>query len=193
MARVKNIEDADGNLSTQDWLNIARDTLIREGIDAVKIDRLAKASGVTRGGFYWRFKSRADLLEQLLDDWRASNTVPFISVVSGPGTPAERYQALVQLWIDEDVFKPDYDTAIRNWAASSQKVADIVQTVDALRIDALRRLFLEAGYEEDEALVRARITYYHQIGYYALGIKQSVERRRQLLPIYYKILAGPAL
>ena len=60
----------------------------------------------------------------------------------------------------------------------------------SLRVDALRRLFVDAGYEADEALVRARITYYHQVGYYTLGIRQTAERRRQLSPIYYKILTG---
>ncbi|SEJ98672.1 transcriptional regulator, TetR family [Sphingobium sp. AP50] len=190
MTELEDGSDAGRNLTTQDWLDLARETLIREGIDAVKVDRLAKVSGVTRGGFYWRFKSRQDLLDQLLDDWRSCNTMPFISAVTGVGSPSERYHALMDLWIDEQRFRPEYDTAVRNWAAASPKVAEVVHTVDTVRIDALRHLFVEAGCDNDEALVRARITYYHQIGYYALGIKQSAERRRQLGPIYYRILTG---
>ena len=183
-------DEAEATLSTQDWLDLARETLIREGIDAVKVDRLAKAGKVTRGGFYWRFKSRQDLLDQLLEDWRTTNTAPFLEVLSGAGTPQQRYEALMRLWIDEKDFRPDYDTAVRNWASSSPKVAEAVQTIDSLRIDALRRLFAEAGYDPDESLVRARITYYHQVGYYTLGIRQSAERRRQLSPIYYRVLTG---
>jgi AcrR family transcriptional regulator len=177
-------------LSTEDWLKVAKETLIAEGVEAVKIDRLAKACGVTRGGFYWRFKSRADLLDQLLKDWRASNTTPFLAAISGPGTPAERYRALIRLWIDEKDFNPDYDTAVRNWALTSRKVADVVHTVDDIRMDALRRLFLDAGYEENEALVRARITYFHQIGYYALGMNEATPTRAGLVDIYYRILTG---
>ncbi|MDO7835583.1 helix-turn-helix domain-containing protein [Sphingobium sp. HBC34] len=190
MASQIKTDDGSPNLSTQDWLDIARETLIREGIDAVKIDRLAKAAGVTRGGFYWRFKSRQDLLDQLLDDWRSCNTVSFVSTITGPGTPSERYHALMELWIDEKEFRPEYDAAIRSWASTSPSVAAVVHTVDSVRIDALRRLFLDYGYGEDEALVRARVTYYHQIGYYALGVKQSAERRRQLSPIYFNVLTG---
>lgn len=190
MPRRKQTEDNDGNLSTQDWLDIARETLIREGIEAVKIDRLAKANGVTRGGFYWRFKSRKDLLDQLLEDWRSTNTGPYMAVVNGPGTPRERFQTLMRLWLEEREFRPDYDIAVRNWALSNPKVAEVVHTIDSVRVDALRHLFADAGYEGDEALVRARITYYHQVGYYTLGIKQSAERRRQLIPLYYKILSG---
>lgn len=183
-------DESEATLSTKDWLDLARETLIRDGIDAVKVDRLAKAGNVTRGGFYWRFKSRQDLLDQLLDDWRTTNTAPFLEVLSGAGTPQQRYEALMRLWIEEKDFRPDYDKAVRNWAASSSKVAEAVQTIDSLRIDALRRLFADAGYDADESLVRARITYYHQIGYYALGIRQSAERRRQLGPIYYRVLTG---
>ncbi|MDX8356511.1 TetR/AcrR family transcriptional regulator [Sphingopyxis terrae] len=177
-------------LSTEDWLAVARETLIREGVEAVKIDRLARACNVTRGGFYWRFKSREDLLDQLLKDWRTSNTTPFLAALSGPGTPAERYRSLIRLWLDEHDFNPDYDTAVRNWANSSPKVAAVVHTVDDIRMDALRGVFLDAGYDEDEALVRARITYFHQVGYYALGLNEAQKARAGLADIYYRILTG---
>jgi AcrR family transcriptional regulator len=186
----QDVDPARNALSTDDWLKVAKDTLIQEGIEAVKIDRLAKACGVTRGGFYWRFKSRDDLLDQLLKDWRTSNTSPFLAAIAGPGSPAERYQALIRLWIDERDFNPDYDTAVRNWALTSRKVADVVHTVDDIRMDALRRLFLDSGYEENEAMVRARITYFHQIGYYALGMKEATPTRAGLVDIYYRILTG---
>jgi len=35
----------------------------------VKIERLAKALGISRRGFYWHFKNRQDLLEGILDYW----------------------------------------------------------------------------------------------------------------------------
>ena len=46
------------------------------------------------------------------------------------------------------------------------------------------------GYHGLEALMRARITYYHQVGYYALGVRESRKTRRQLLPYYAKVLTG---
>lgn len=177
-------------LDTQDWIDVARRVLIREGVAAVKIDRLARECSVTRGGFYWRFKNRDDLLDALLEDWRQTNTAPLLQAASGPGTPAERFEALIRLWIEERDFNPDYDTAVRSWARTSSKAADVVRKTDDLRIEALKQIFLDAGYSDDEAFIRARITYFHQVGYYAMGVRESAARRYELSDLYRRVLAG---
>jgi AcrR family transcriptional regulator len=181
---------ADRGLSTEDWLQVAKATLIKEGVSAVKIDRLARAAGVTRGGFYYRFKSRQALLDALLADWRATNTQPFLDTLLGAGSPPERFHALIRLWIEEREYRPDYDTAVRSWSRVSVKVANAVHEADDLRIDALKRLFLDAGYDEGEAFIRARITYFHQVGYYALGVRETTKRRQELSELYYRVLTG---
>jgi AcrR family transcriptional regulator len=56
-------------VSKDQWLTKALDTLESRGVEAVKIERLAKDFGISRSGFYWHFKNRQDLLEQLLDYW----------------------------------------------------------------------------------------------------------------------------
>ncbi|MBJ7437770.1 MAG: TetR/AcrR family transcriptional regulator [Sphingopyxis sp.] len=185
-------EDTDliETLSTRDWLDAARALLVRDGIDAVKIGRIAKECGVTRGGFYWRFKDRGELLGLLLDEWRQTNTAPLIATLRGPGTLAERFRAAASLWIEERDFDPRFDTAVRNWALVSPDVAAIVHQVDEERITAFADLFREAAYDADEALVRARIVYFHQIGYYALHIQETPQERMRLANIYFRVLTG---
>lgn len=176
--------------STAEWIQHARQMLIDEGIVEVKIDRLAKQAGVTRGGFYWRFKNRDELLDALLDDWRTSNTEPLLSSLDPPGTPLERLGRLADMYISESGFSPTYDSAVRTWASMSLKVAEAVREVDAVRIDAIRQVFFDAGFGEDEAMIRARITYFHQVGYYAIGMQEPRETREALSPIYMKVLTG---
>lgn len=178
--------------STSEWVDIAREVLITEGIVEVKIDRLAKRAGVTRGGFYWRFKNRDELLDILLEDWKARNTGPIIAALRGPGSALDRLERLARLYIDERDFSSDYDAAVRLWAGLSPTVAAQVRDVDEMRIDALRAVFTDAGFEEEEALIRARITYFHQVGYYAIGMREPRERREALSSIYLKILTGIA-
>jgi hypothetical protein len=32
--------------------------------------------------------------------------------------------------------------------------------------------------------------YFHQVGYYAMGVRESRKRRLQLLPLYTKVITG---
>ncbi|MGV3481194.1 MAG: TetR/AcrR family transcriptional regulator [Sphingobium sp.] len=176
--------------STQEWVDIARRALIEDGIVGVKIDRLAKIAGVTRGGFYWRFKSHAELLDALLEDWRARNTQPMLDVIAQPGTMDERLTRLANLYILEQGFSAAYDRAVRAWANMSPDVEQAVQEADAVRIEAIRQAFVEGGYEAHDALIRARIVYFHQVGYYATGLKESLEQRQTLTSSYIRVFTG---
>ena len=43
-----------------------------QGIEAVRVELLARDLNVSKGSFYWHFRDRNDLLERLLDDWERS-------------------------------------------------------------------------------------------------------------------------
>jgi AcrR family transcriptional regulator len=173
-----------------DWIANARAMLIEGGVAAVQINSLAQRLNVTRGGFYWRFRNRQDLLDHLIADWRNSNTRAFLLALERAGTPQERYRRMVRMFIEERDFDPALDAAIRHWGGIDPKVAEQVRASDEDRIATLRRVFLDAGQNDEEAMIRARIVYFHQVGYYALGIRETRERRRMLAPLYDSILTG---
>jgi len=177
-------------LEREDWLAGARKLLINQGVNAVKIDRLARELGVTRGGFYYRFKSRGDLLNALMEDWREHNSVAMLAAINGKGNPVDRINALMKVWIEEVDYIPAYDLAMREWGRVSVKVAKLVRAVDDERIEAFHQLFCDAGYPDAEATIRARIFYYHQVGYYAMGVEETKARRMQLADLYLKVLTG---
>lgn len=179
--------------STEDWVRLARRVLIDEGIVAVKIDRLARLAGVTRGGFYWRFKSRDELLEALIDDWRESNTTPMLRVLQSDASPKERMRGLAELYIEGRGFSEAYDSAVRAWAALSPPIAEIVRAVDGVRLEALEGLFRDVGFDADEAMIRARITYFHQVGYYAIGMRETAGERWELVDRYTEVLFSKLL
>ena len=64
--RIERPAPSGESYTRDEWVAMARKLLIREGIAGVKIDRLAKRLGVTRGGFYWRFTGLNDLLDARL-------------------------------------------------------------------------------------------------------------------------------
>lgn len=173
------------------WLEAARNALIREGIQGVEIGKLARRLKVTRGGFYWFFDSRKQLLDELLADWEHTNNAAFMRFMEGTlASGDEEFRAVADAWLSEREYSPAWDAAVRDWARTWPKAANAVRRVDDTRIGILKKIFLHMGYADEEAFVRARVAYFHQVGYYALGMKEAREERLRLLPLYLKILTG---
>lgn len=178
-------------LGREIWLDTARQALIEEGTAGVEINKLAKRLGVSRGGFYWFFSSREQLLDELLAYWVETSTVLFERLLQASGHNGMRqFEALIDLWVEEDEYDPMWDAAVRDWARTSAAVSKAVHRVDKKRIAVLEQVFLDMGYQAMEAHVRARVTYYHQVGYYALGVRESRQQRLKLIPFYKKVLTG---
>nr|WP_316640428.1 helix-turn-helix domain-containing protein [uncultured Roseateles sp.] len=178
-------------VSAEQWLATARLTLIEDGIDAVKVDRLAQRIGVTRGGFYHHFADRGDLLERLLADWETN--VEFVPTELKPVTAAqalEAIDALVAHLVAEQRYDPRFDMAVRAWAHADPKIDRSVQRSDLRRLAALENVFLALGCDAEESLVRARVFYFHQIGYYATGLEETRQQRVSHLQTYVRILCG---
>ncbi|MCP8937637.1 TetR/AcrR family transcriptional regulator [Alsobacter sp. SYSU M60028] len=183
--------DPSERLGRADWIAAARATLIEQGVAAVKVDALARRLGVTRGSFYWHFKSRDALLSALREEWRRSTVAPFAEALeSDRDRPAVQLLRFCRVWLDEKRYDPRFDAALRDWARSAPEVDRLVRAADDERLDMLRGLFARLGYEAREAEARARILYYHQVGHYALHIVEPAALRRELLPHYFRVLAG---
>src|SRR5882762_1252944 len=89
-------------LGREIWLETARRALIEEGTAGVEINKLAKRLGSSRSGFYWFFKDRAQLLDELLTCWEQTSTVLFERILQLPGRSGlDKYLAMTNLWIDE--------------------------------------------------------------------------------------------
>lgn len=178
-------------LDRADWVRAARDAFIRGGEARVKIDPLATEMGVTTGSFYWHFKNRQELLADVLADWEATNSAALVNAVrTHEGDPGKQLSALADAWIGETSFNPAYNSAMRDWARTSSKVDKVVRRVDEQRINLILGIFKGFGYEGADALVRARITYFHQVGYYTIHIKESRTDRMRLKNAYLAALKG---
>jgi AcrR family transcriptional regulator len=173
------------------WLDTARQALIEDGTAGIEINKLAKRLGSSRGGFYWFFTDRAQLLAELLAYWERTSTILFKRILQLPGKNGmDKYLAMTNLWVDEKEYDPKWDGAIRDWARTSEHVHRAVIRVDQKRIAVLEQIFNEIGYAGKEAHIRARVMYYHQVGYYAMGVRESKRERRALIPYYRKALTG---
>lgn len=180
-------------LTRQNWLDLALRTLVEDGIDRVKVQIMAKQLGVARSSFYWHFASQDDLHRAMLDDWLRKNTSPIIERAMRPVSDINRaIISVFECWLDEALFDPALDVAVRLWGRRAANVRAVVMEADALRLDALRRMFLRYGYPEREALIRARVIYFTQIGQYTLDAFEEPEVRFSHGPAYIHIFTGVA-
>lgn len=172
-------------VTREDWLNLAGEVLIERGVSHVKVLTLANHLGVSRSSFYWYFRSRKDLLDQLLERWEGQNTRAVLDHAARPaGNICRAVMNLFECFIDPTQFDPRLDFAVREWARRSPEVRARLDAADNARVNAIRDMFQRHGFEELEAFTRARIIYFMQIGYYALVENEPFETRFTLLQTY---------
>lgn len=161
-----------------DWLNAARAALIEKGVDQVKVLTLAEKLGVSRSSFYWYFRNRPDLLDNLIAFWRSSNTADIVEHAGRPSRHiAEGVLNVFECWTDGARFDPRLDFAMREWSRRDPALHDLIRKEDDTRVEAISALFRHHGFGEDEAFIRARVLYFMQIGYYALELEETLEQR----------------
>ena len=98
-------------LSREEWIVAAIEALRSGGIDAVRIEVLARQLGVSRGSFYWHFEDRAELLATILARWE-EETAWLISGASAAPTPRERAVRFFEL-ANASPYPPDRDDLAR--------------------------------------------------------------------------------
>ena len=174
-----------------DWLDLALSVLARDGVGGVTVLALSERLGVSRSSFYWYFRNRDHLLDELLMRWEGQTTR---SIVRQSGAPANSINEAVcnvfRCWIDTELFSPRLDSAVREWARRSEKARNALDRSDSERTAAIRKMFERHGYPPDDACARARVLYYMQVGYYALDIREPLEARLKLAPHYLETFTG---
>jgi AcrR family transcriptional regulator len=138
------------------WIEQGLRALGVGGPDAVRIETLAQALGVSKGGFYWHFDDRRALLEEMLDAWERVVIDEAINRVEREGGDARvKLQRLFALASSREARAlGSIDLAVRDWARRDRAVARRLRRVDDRRMEYMRSLF--AAFCPDGGEVEAR-------------------------------------
>jgi AcrR family transcriptional regulator len=173
-------------LGRQDWLNAALETFMEKGIEAVKVDVLAKSLKITRGSFYWHFKNLDDLLGAIIHEWKTSMTEGIIeNVEAGGGDPSKRLLHLFEIAAQDD---DRLEKAMRIWAIHNARAAEAITQVDQQRLEYLQHLFLELGFSKTEAEVRAQVSYSVRLGWFIMALPSTPLKRLTEIRLVHTIL-----
>lgn len=137
------------------WVEEGLRALAVGGPDAVRIEPLAKALGVTKGGFYGYFSDRRALLEEMLDTWERRVIDEVIESVEGGGGDARaRLRRLFALASSSAGELLKIELAIRDWARRDKTVAKRLKRIDNRRMEFMRPLFADFCRDADDVEAR---------------------------------------
>jgi AcrR family transcriptional regulator len=140
------------------WIEEGLRALGVGGPDAVRIEKLAQALGVTKGGFYGHFDGRGALLEEMLDAWERVMIDEVIDHLEGEGEGGDARAKLQRLFAlassTEARGLMRIDLAVRDWAQRDKAVARRLRRVDNRRMGYMRSLFGAFCRDQDDVEVR---------------------------------------
>ena len=151
----------------------------RQGPDGVRIEPLARALGVTRGGFYWHFEDRQALLEEMLDTWERATTEDVAERLESEGGDAAPSCGGCSRSTSPSVVQTDL--AIRDWARRDPAVAERLRRIDNRRMDDLRSLFGTLCSDPGDVEARSLLVFSLLIGNHYIAADHGARSRADVV------------
>jgi AcrR family transcriptional regulator len=166
------------------WIDEGLDALAAGGPEAVRIESLARALGVSKGGFYGYFDDRRALLDEMLDTWERTSVDEVIEhVEAGGGDARAKLRRLSALAVSRRGEPLKIDLAVRDWARHERRVARRLKRVDNRRMEYLRSLFGAVCPDDDEVEVRCFLFYSLWIGSHFIAADHRGRSRAEVLKL----------
>ena len=172
------------------WIQEGLRALGVGGPDAVRVEKLAQALGVTKGGFYWHFDDRGALLVEMLDTWERVGVDAVIERVEGKGGDARAKLRRLFAITSSSGELLEIELAIRDWARREKTVAKRLRRVDNRRMEYMRSLFGDFCQDEDEVEARCMLAFSLWIGNHFMAAEHGDRTRSQVLQLAVDRLLG---
>jgi AcrR family transcriptional regulator len=173
------------------WIEEGLRALAAGGPDAVRVEQLAHALGVTKGGFYWHFDDRRALLEEMLDTWERMSTQDVIERVEREGGDARaKIRRAGALTFSASGGLRAIDLAVRDWSRRDKTVANRLRRVDNRRMEYLRMLFRTFCRDEDDVEARCMLAFSLLIGNHFIAADHGARSRAGVLELAMSRLEG---
>jgi AcrR family transcriptional regulator len=163
------------------WIDEGLRALGVGGPDAVRIEKLAEALDVTKGGFYWHFDDRRALLDEMLGAWERVGVDAVIERVEGGGGDARDKLRRLFAIISSGGDLMKIELAIRDWARRDKTVAKRLRRVDNRRMEYMRSLFGAFCPDEDDVEARCVLAFSLWIGNHFMAAQHGDRTRSQAL------------
>jgi AcrR family transcriptional regulator len=130
-------------LHPEDWLNAACTRLAEQGIEAVRVEVLARDLRVSKGSFYWHFRDRGDLLEKVLSRWEKGE-LGWLDVDPDDASAAGRWARVVARTANPEHVR--MEVAVRAWARRDERVARRVAALERKKAGLIAGVLRDVGF-----------------------------------------------
>lgn len=176
--------------SRADWVALGLARLSDAGTEAIKLEAICAAAGLTRGSFYYHFSDHGDFLIALTQGWADKQTRDVAEQAEGAKGPDVAAQLLTDAALQIDY---RLELGIRELARRVPEVAALVKTTDAARLAILAELFqARFGLAADAAQRFAFLEYAAFCGAILLEPHISAQKQAELAALLDQSLACAA-
>jgi AcrR family transcriptional regulator len=160
-------------LSVDDWIQAGFALIADGGPNALRVDRLCDRLGVTKGSFYWHFTDLHAYRTSLLEAWGSLQDQDRQRFAMSGSDPRQRLQVMMQALMTPQLYA--LERAMRVWAMTDETVAQGVQRSDRKVLGIVHQVFVDAGFDAEEAMVRAVAFFAAGMGFLH-GVGLDIER-----------------
>ena len=127
-----------------DWIQAGLAAVADDGPNGVRIDRLCRRLGVSKGSFHHHFGGAGDFKQALLAAYEALVVEALDQAIEETADDSPK-AALVGLTAaitsTESFYRPDLEVAMRAWAFSDPEVRAVQERVDTRRLESLQGIW----------------------------------------------------
>jgi AcrR family transcriptional regulator len=178
-------------LSVEDWLQAGYTLLAEHGLLALKVERLCRQAGATRGSFYWHFEDMDSYRAALVESWNTfleQDRRSLAELEAQP--PRERLSIMMTALTGPRHWM--LERAMREWARTDPIAAASVRAADRRLLRSVTKAYGDYGFSPADAKLRAELTFAAGIGLLHLAGSaaqaQKAAQRERLLDL---MLADP--
>lgn len=172
------------------WIEAGLRVLADQGVDAVRVEVLARTLEVTKGGFYGYFDDREALLTAMLDTWERESVDDVLERAQRAGGDVmDKARIAGQLTFSNDRLLP-IDLAVRAWARRDAEVADRLHRVDNRRMDVLRDAVGTYVSDPDEVEARCLAAFALAIGRHLIAADHAGRQRDSVVARAAALILG---
>jgi AcrR family transcriptional regulator len=155
-----------------DWEETALDAMAAGGLSSLAIPELARTLGVTKGSFYWHFRSLDALIETSLQRWEESDASAVLEL-EAVRDPRARLRAAFS---EARHSSRPHALYVALSASGDKRVTAVLRRISDRRLRFLTAAYVDLGFERAEAENRAMLAYLAYIG--LMHIRKTASPRR---------------